>query len=267
MAIGKLDAFVVDVNDLAVAERFWTAVSGLPLKYSGWTGTISRPGDPPASIMLQLVPERKTAIKNRAHLDFLVDDVAAAWRRWSAWAGAWSGSPASSGSRATPTRCWSGRCWPTLRQRVLSHPRAARARRAVLADGAVNVLPGLSAGRRRSLNPSMASLSRRLKVSGSSIMRKCPAPALKQVAEQPAEHARQQEADEQEEQIPAHPPIMAVPAAKSKSTQARPLRSSSPGPHPARSAMLPGANRSMNTSRAARRVASPRAGAHRTSSP
>jgi predicted enzyme related to lactoylglutathione lyase len=34
--------------------------------------------DPPASIMLQLVPERKTALKNRAHPDFLVEDVAAA---------------------------------------------------------------------------------------------------------------------------------------------------------------------------------------------
>ena len=78
MAIGALDAFVVDVNDLAVAEPFWAAVSGLPLKYSGWTGKISRLGDPPASIMLQLVPERKTALKNRAHLDFLVEDVAAA---------------------------------------------------------------------------------------------------------------------------------------------------------------------------------------------
>jgi hypothetical protein len=73
-----LDAFVVDVNDLAVAERFWVAVSGLPLKYSGWTGSISRLGDPPVSIMLQLVPERKTPLKNRAHLDFLVEDVAVA---------------------------------------------------------------------------------------------------------------------------------------------------------------------------------------------
>ncbi len=78
MAIGTLDAFVVDVNDLAVAERFWAAVSGLPLKYSGWTGKISRLGAPPGSIMLQLVPEPKTALKNRAHLDFLVEDVAAA---------------------------------------------------------------------------------------------------------------------------------------------------------------------------------------------
>ena len=78
MAIGTLDAFVIDVNDLAVAERFWAAVSGLPLRYSAWTGTISRLGDPPASIMLQLVPERKTAIKSRAHPDFVVEDVAAA---------------------------------------------------------------------------------------------------------------------------------------------------------------------------------------------
>jgi hypothetical protein len=30
-----LDACVVDVNDLAVAERFGVAVSGLPLKYLG----------------------------------------------------------------------------------------------------------------------------------------------------------------------------------------------------------------------------------------
>jgi hypothetical protein len=82
-----MDAFVVDVNDLAVGERFWVAVSGLPLKYSGWTGRISRLGDPPASIMLQLVPERKTALKNRAHLDFVVEDVAVAVAQVVEWGG------------------------------------------------------------------------------------------------------------------------------------------------------------------------------------
>ena len=132
MAIGTLDAFVVDVNDLAVAERFWAEVSGLPLKYSGWTGSISR-RDPPASIMLQLVPERKTALKNRAHLDFLVEDVAAAVAQVIGLGGSVVREPGfffEPGSSAPGAGV--GGAGRPLRQRVLPHPRAARARHANL---------------------------------------------------------------------------------------------------------------------------------------
>src|SRR5215211_6920389 len=80
MAVGRLRRFVVDVNDLAVAEQFWSAVTGLPVAYSGLTdlaqGQFSGLGEKfTGSVLLQLVPERKTALKNRAHLDIGVDDV------------------------------------------------------------------------------------------------------------------------------------------------------------------------------------------------
>jgi predicted enzyme related to lactoylglutathione lyase len=74
MAVGRLRRFVVDVNDLAVGEQFWSAVTGLPVAFSGVAfsglGAIET-----GSVLLQLVPERKTALKNRAHLDIGVDDV------------------------------------------------------------------------------------------------------------------------------------------------------------------------------------------------
>ena len=74
MAIGRLRRFVVDVNDLAVGEQFWSAVTGLPVDFSG--GQFSGLGSiETGSVLLQLVPERKTALKNRAHLDIAVDDV------------------------------------------------------------------------------------------------------------------------------------------------------------------------------------------------
>ena len=80
MAVGRLRRFVVDVNDLAVGEQFWSAVTGLPVAYSGLTdpvqGQFSGLGEKfTGSVLLQLVPERKTALKNRAHLDIGVDDV------------------------------------------------------------------------------------------------------------------------------------------------------------------------------------------------
>ncbi len=74
MAVGRLRRFVVDVNDLAVGEQFWSAVTGLPVDFSG--GQFSGLGSiETGSVLLQLVPERKTALKNRAHLDIGVDDV------------------------------------------------------------------------------------------------------------------------------------------------------------------------------------------------
>ena len=76
MAVGRLRRFVVDVNDLAVGEQFWSAVTGLPVAFSAWQGQFSGLGAiETGSVLLQVVPERKTALKNRAHLDIGVDDV------------------------------------------------------------------------------------------------------------------------------------------------------------------------------------------------
>ena len=81
MAVGRLRRFVVDVNDLAVGEQFWSAVTGLPVAFSALRegapqGQFSGLGAiETGSVLLQLVPERKTALKNRAHLDIGVDDV------------------------------------------------------------------------------------------------------------------------------------------------------------------------------------------------
>ena len=76
MAVGKLRRFVVDVNNLKVGEEFWSAVTGLEVKFSAWQGQFSGLGDiATGSILLQLVPEEKTELKNRAHIDLTVEDV------------------------------------------------------------------------------------------------------------------------------------------------------------------------------------------------
>lgn len=88
MAVGEMRAVVIDVNDLPEGERFWIAVSGKPLQFSGFAGRFSRLGRPAdGSLLLQLVPERKDGPKNRVHLDFTVDDVEAAIREVEAHGG------------------------------------------------------------------------------------------------------------------------------------------------------------------------------------
>lgn len=78
-AVGRLRAVTVDVNDLEAGERFWGAVTGLPLTVRGWNGQYSRLGTADeGSVLLQLVPERKQGGKNRVHIDLTVDDVAEA---------------------------------------------------------------------------------------------------------------------------------------------------------------------------------------------
>lgn len=76
MAVGEIRSFVVDVNDLGEGERFWTAVLGLEVEFSAWEGQFSRIGRKGSgSILLQLVPEKKTDLKNRAHIDLTVENV------------------------------------------------------------------------------------------------------------------------------------------------------------------------------------------------
>jgi predicted enzyme related to lactoylglutathione lyase len=67
MAVGRLRRFVVDVNDLAVGERLWSAVTGLPVEFSGCTSSVQGQFSGLGAI--------ETALKNRAHLDIGVDDV------------------------------------------------------------------------------------------------------------------------------------------------------------------------------------------------
>ena len=76
MAVGEMRAFVVDVNDLEEGERFWSSVLGLEVEFSAWEGQFSRIGRKGSgSILLQLVPEKKTDLKNRAHIDLTVENV------------------------------------------------------------------------------------------------------------------------------------------------------------------------------------------------
>lgn len=76
MAVGEMRSFVVDVNDLAEGERFWASVLGLEVEFSAWEGQFSRIGRKGSgSILLQLVPEKKTDLKNRAHIDLTVENV------------------------------------------------------------------------------------------------------------------------------------------------------------------------------------------------
>ncbi|HVE98748.1 MAG TPA: VOC family protein [Mycobacteriales bacterium] len=79
MAIGSFRSFVLDVDDLAVAERFWRAVLGLDPRFSAWHDQFTRLGRKgEVSVLLQRVPEPKSATKNRAHIDLTVLDVPAA---------------------------------------------------------------------------------------------------------------------------------------------------------------------------------------------
>lgn len=76
MAIGSLRAVVVDVNDLEEGERFWTAVTGLPVTLRSWKGQYTRLGTAgEGSVLLQRVGEEKGEAKNRVHLDVTVGDL------------------------------------------------------------------------------------------------------------------------------------------------------------------------------------------------
>lgn len=78
MAIGKFRCTVLCVTDLERGERFWTEVTGLPIRFSavGYPTSYSRLGDIEShSILLQLVPEDNPPPTNNAHLDFTVENV------------------------------------------------------------------------------------------------------------------------------------------------------------------------------------------------
>lgn len=78
MAIGKLRCQVIDVDDLALAESFWSEVTGLPVIESIFPGRYSYLGqsDPwNHELILHLVKTRKGPETNRSHVDIWVRDV------------------------------------------------------------------------------------------------------------------------------------------------------------------------------------------------
>jgi predicted enzyme related to lactoylglutathione lyase len=77
---------VVNVTDLAEGERFWGAVTGLsPQGRHGQFSVLDSDADGEDErgpwLLLQLVPEPPPRVHSGTHLDFRVDDVAAAARQ------------------------------------------------------------------------------------------------------------------------------------------------------------------------------------------
>ncbi len=72
MAIGELRCHVIDVGDLAIAEEFWSEVTGLPVITSGYNGRFSYLGQPKPwkhEVILQLREGAKSETPNRSHVD------------------------------------------------------------------------------------------------------------------------------------------------------------------------------------------------------
>jgi predicted enzyme related to lactoylglutathione lyase len=79
--IAQLWKPVINVTDLDEGERFWSAVSGLvPQSRHGQFSVLSAedPTDRQQWILLQQVPAGQVSVHSGTHLDFRVDDVAAA---------------------------------------------------------------------------------------------------------------------------------------------------------------------------------------------
>jgi predicted enzyme related to lactoylglutathione lyase len=107
VAVGTLRAVVVDVADLPQSEAFWSQMLGIEVQFSGWQGQFSRIGKMGSgSILLQLVPEKKTALKNRVHIDVTVEDVERAIRETEALGGSLVKEPGIYPSTADPVLEW-----------------------------------------------------------------------------------------------------------------------------------------------------------------
>jgi predicted enzyme related to lactoylglutathione lyase len=78
MGIGQLRCHVIDVNDLAVAEAFWSEVTGLAVIPSVFPGRYSYLGEADPwrhHVILHLVSTPKGPDANRSHVDIWVRDV------------------------------------------------------------------------------------------------------------------------------------------------------------------------------------------------
>lgn len=76
-AIGRLEAIVIDICDMPRAEKFWSAVIGLTFgpSFEPQFRRASISKKLGLSLVLQLVPEKKTKLKNRLHVDIEVGDL------------------------------------------------------------------------------------------------------------------------------------------------------------------------------------------------
>lgn len=78
MGIGKLKCPVVDVNDLAVAEAFYSELTGIPVIPSVFPGRYAYLGQPDpwrADLILHLVSTTKGSEPNRGHIDIWVSSI------------------------------------------------------------------------------------------------------------------------------------------------------------------------------------------------
>lgn len=78
MGIGRLRCHVIDVNDLEVAEDFWSEVTGLPVIPSVFPGRMSYLGQQEPrrhEMILHLVKTTKGPEANRSHVDIWVRNV------------------------------------------------------------------------------------------------------------------------------------------------------------------------------------------------
>lgn len=78
MAIGKLKCPVVDVNDLSVAEAFYTELTGIPVIPSVFPGRYAYLGQPDpwrADLIMHLVATEKGPEPNRGHIDIWVRSI------------------------------------------------------------------------------------------------------------------------------------------------------------------------------------------------
>jgi predicted enzyme related to lactoylglutathione lyase len=97
MGIGKLMTAVIDVDDLAVAEKFWSELTGIPVIPSFFPGRYSYLGqaDPwRQQLILHLVKTPKAPdVVNRAHVDIWVSSIDAAIPRIEAIGGSLKQAP------------------------------------------------------------------------------------------------------------------------------------------------------------------------------
>lgn len=78
MGIGQLRCHVIDVNDLEVAERFWSEVTGIPVISSDWPGRYAYLGREEPwkhTVILHRVSAVKGEAANRSHVDITVEDI------------------------------------------------------------------------------------------------------------------------------------------------------------------------------------------------
>lgn len=78
MAIGKLKCPAIDVNDLRLAEAFYSELTGIPAIPSVFPGRYSYLGRPDpwqADLILHLVKTRKRPEANRCHVDIWVSSI------------------------------------------------------------------------------------------------------------------------------------------------------------------------------------------------